>query len=101
MTIGEAGPDGFVSPVSVWEIELKRNLGKLAGDWDVVERCRDAGFGELSIHHGHARLAGALPLHHRDPIDRMLVAQAQIEGLTVVTSDRRIARYQVAILSAS
>lgn len=87
--------------MTVWEVERKRNLGKLAGEWDVAERCRDAGFTELTIGFGHAALAGALPLHHRDPFDRMLVAQAQIEGLTVVTSDRQIARYSVAVLPAS
>lgn len=83
------------------EVELKRNVGKLAGDWDVAEHCRNAGFVELPINFGHARVAGALPLHHRDPFDRMLVAQAQVEGLTLVTSDPKIAQYQVAILTPS
>lgn len=87
--------------MTVWEIELKRNIGKLGDDWDVVHHCRQAGFTELPVSFEHGRVAGALPLHHRDPFDRMLVAQAQLEGLTLVTSDRRMTPYSVAILAAS
>ena len=64
---------------------------------DAVDR---SGFRALQITHNHAIAAGALPRHHRDPFDRMLVAQAQLEGLTLVTTDRQLAAYDVAVLPA-
>jgi PIN domain nuclease of toxin-antitoxin system len=67
---------------------------------DLPRQLEHAGFVPLPITIAHGIAAGALPLHHRDPFDRMLVAQAQLEGLTIVTSDPRIARYQVAVLAA-
>jgi PIN domain nuclease of toxin-antitoxin system len=89
-----------VSPVSPWEIEIKRALGKLRAPNDLGQQLERAGFVPLPITVAHGLAAGALPLHHRDPFDRMLVAQAQLEGMTIVTRDRDIARYQVAILPA-
>jgi PIN domain nuclease of toxin-antitoxin system len=59
-----------------------------------------SGFASLPITHEHGLAAGALPLHHKDPFDRMLIAQAQLESLTIVTSDRRFAAYDVALLPA-
>ncbi len=91
----------FVSVVSVWEIAIKRALGKL--DFSVAEISNfleEDGFTPLAIELDHAVRAGALPMHHSDPFDRMLVAQAQHEGLTIITSDKLICRYQVAILGA-
>ncbi|HWH01488.1 MAG TPA: type II toxin-antitoxin system VapC family toxin [Pilimelia sp.] len=88
-------PDIFLSPVSLWEITIKQAAGKLAGPPDLAERVRDMGFRELAVTHAHAIAAGRLPLHHRDPFDRMLVAQAATEGLTLVSRDLSIALYDV------
>lgn len=92
-------PDIYLSPVTVWEVALKQALGKLTGPGDLAERVRDMGFGELPITNAHAILAGRLPLHHRDPFDRMLVAQATVEGLTLVTRDPGIHKYDVGVLA--
>jgi len=91
-------PDIFLSPVSLWEITIKQSLGKLAGPADLAGRVRDMGFCELPVTHAHVIAAGRLPLHHRDPFDRMLVAQAVVEGLTLVTRDASIALYEADIL---
>jgi len=93
-------PDIFLSPVSLWEITIKQAAGKLAGPPDLAERVRDMGFLELPVTHAHAIAAGRLPLHHRDPFDRMLVAQAVAEGLTLVSRDLSIGMYEVDILKA-
>jgi PIN domain nuclease of toxin-antitoxin system len=91
-------PDIFLSPVTLWEITVKQAAGKLDGPADLAERVRDMGFGELPITHAHGIAAGRLPLHHRDPFDRMLVAQARTEGLSLVTRDRDIRAYDVDVL---
>jgi PIN domain nuclease of toxin-antitoxin system len=91
-------PDVFLSPVSLWEIAIKQSIGKLPGPADLPERVRDLGFHELPVTHTHAIAAGRLPLHHRDPFDRMLVAQAATEGFTLVSRDESIALYDVDIL---
>ena len=91
----------WVSAASVWEIAIKRALGKLEAPDDVAGAMEDSGFRPLPIVVPHAVVAGALPRHHDDPFDRMLVAQAQVEGLTIVTSDRRIPQYGVAVLAAA
>jgi PIN domain nuclease of toxin-antitoxin system len=91
-------PDVFLSPVTLWEITIKQAAGKLAGPADLAERVRDMGFRELTVTHAHAVAAGRLPAHHRDPFDRMLVAQATVEGLTLVTRDSEFQRYEVDLL---
>lgn len=91
-------PDIFLSPVSLWEIAIKQSIGKLAGPADLPEKVRDMGFRELPVTHQHAIAAGRLPLHHRDPFDRMLVAQAATERLTLVSRNESIALYDVDIL---
>jgi PIN domain nuclease of toxin-antitoxin system len=91
-------PDIFLSPVTVWEIAIKQTSGKLGGPPDLAERVRDMGFRELPITHAHAIAAGRLPAHHRDPFDRMLVAQARTEGLSLVTRDGDIQKYDVDLL---
>ena len=89
----------FVSAASVWEIAIKAALGKLSADLDEVVRTSiDVGFEELAVTFAHARRVGALPALHRDPFDRMLVAQALEEGLTVVTRDAAVAEYGVPTL---
>ena len=91
-------PDIFLSPVSLWEITIKQAAGKLAGPADLAQRVRDIGFGELPVTHAHAIAAGRLPAHHRDPFDRMLVAQAVTEGFTLVSRDESFELYDVDIL---
>jgi PIN domain nuclease of toxin-antitoxin system len=88
-------PDIFLSPVTVWEVAIKQTIGKLGGPADLPERLRDMGFREVPITHQHAAAAGKLPLLHRDPFDRMLIAQAAVEGLTLATRDADIQRYPV------
>lgn len=90
----------FVSAGSAWEIAIKQALGKLRGPGDLEAELESEGFAPLSITVGHALAAGALPRHHDDPFDRLLVAQAQAEGLTIVTRDPRIEPYGVATLAA-
>jgi len=90
----------FVSAVSPWEIEIKRAKRRLDAPDDILETLALAGLYALPMTAEHAVAAARLPLHHRDLFDRMLVAQAQIEGLTIVSNDRHIARYQVAVLPA-
>ncbi len=85
----------YVSAASVWEVALKRALGKVRLDGSLGEAVTAAGFEPLRITLEHAERAGSLPDHHRDPFDRMLVAQAQLEDLVVVTRDRRLAAYAV------
>ena len=91
-------PDIFLSPVTPWEIAIKQTAGKLGGPANLAELVRDMGFRELPIIHAHVTLAGRLPMHHRDPFDRMLIAQATVEGLTLVTRDADIRRYDVETL---
>jgi PIN domain nuclease of toxin-antitoxin system len=94
-------PEVLVSAASAWEIAIKRALGKLEAPEDLTDAMDASGIGRLPIEFEHAVTAGGLPRHHDDPFDRMLVAQAQHEGLTLLTSDARIGRYAVAILPAS
>lgn len=87
----------FVSAASVWEVEIKKRSGALPVPDAIWDQCANAGYHFLSIDSAHARAAGALPLHHRDPFDRMLIAQAQVEGLTLLTSDTAFSAYDVAL----
>ncbi|WP_342672899.1 type II toxin-antitoxin system VapC family toxin [Patulibacter americanus] len=89
-----------VSAVSLWEIEIKRSIGKLRAPADVLGGVRSGGFELLALTPEHAVAAGRLPMLHRDPFDRAIVAQARLEGLTVVTGDRRVADYDVPVLPA-
>jgi PIN domain nuclease of toxin-antitoxin system len=95
-------PETFVavSPASAWEIEIKRALGKLDAPNDLLQQVADARFVPLSITLEHAVTAGALPPHHRDPFDRMLIAQALLEGLTIATRDPRFEPYAVTTMAA-
>lgn len=95
-------PDNVVhvSAASLWELNTKRALGKLRIEGDLAQETRDVGFDELPLRWAHAERSLALPLHHRDPFDRMLIAQAQVEGLTVVTRDRAFDAYDVPVLRA-
>jgi PIN domain nuclease of toxin-antitoxin system len=83
----------LLSAVVVWEIAVKRSLGKLEAPNDFVEALLTAGASPMAIDLSHASLAGELPWHHRDPFDRLLVAQALLEGAVVVSGDPQMARY--------
>jgi PIN domain nuclease of toxin-antitoxin system len=89
-----------VSAVSAWEISIKKALGKLAAPDDLEHQVRAGGFLPLPISIAHGVAAGQLARHHEDPFDRMLIAQARAEGLTIVTRDKAFADYHVALLSA-
>jgi PIN domain nuclease of toxin-antitoxin system len=89
-----------VSAASAWEIAIKARLGRLDPPTTLEDQLVREQFHPLPITLAHAIEAGALPLHHDDPFDRMLVAQAQLEGLTIVTRDPRIAAYGVPTLAA-
>jgi len=89
-----------VSSISVWEIAIKSAAGRL--DVPAVESLLETDdFPELAFTSAHGRAAGALPQHHRDPFDRALIAQARIEGLVLVTADRAMRAYDVALLDAA
>ena len=88
----------YVSAVSVWEIAIKRATGKLVFGGSVARTIDRHRFLPLPISIHHAEWAGSLPQLHRDPFDRLLVAQAHLEGMTLVTVDEQILRYQVAHL---
>lgn len=89
-----------VSAASAWEIGLKQAIGTLRGPDDLSAELATNGFTELPVTVAHALAAGALPPHHSDPFDRMLVAQSQLEGLTLVTRDDRLGAYGIAHLRA-
>jgi PIN domain nuclease of toxin-antitoxin system len=89
----------LVSAATIWEIEIKRALGRLeAGDADFVAEIGANGFHELPARADHAAVAARLPRHHDDPFDRMLVAQSRVEGLVCVTRDPTFAAYGVTCL---
>jgi PIN domain nuclease of toxin-antitoxin system len=96
--------DLYLSVASAWEIAIKYSSGKLPLPLEpalyISSRIAENGVRPLPIRLGHTFQAAALPLHHRDPFDRMLIAQAQIEGLPLATADPVIASYDVSVLWA-
>lgn len=90
----------FVSAASVWELSIKQSVGKLELPGDLNDQAAAEGFTPLPVDGRHAALVRTLPLHHRDPFDRLLVAQALREGLTLVTADPALQDYDVPILPA-
>ena len=89
----------YFSVASMWEIVIKRSLGRsdFQVDASVLRRSLlDAGYEELSIEAHHAFEVAGLPRHHRDPFDRLLVAQAIVEGIVLLTHDEQIRRYDLA-----
>ena len=95
----DAQNEVLVSVVSAWEIAIKRALGKLDAPDDLEAAIRMQGFEPLLLTFHHAAQAGGLPPHRRDPFDRMLIAQAQAEGLILVTRDSNIPLYGVRTLA--
>jgi len=88
-----------VSAASVWEISIKQAIGRLDAPDDLLAALSDD-FALLAMTADHAVAAGRLPPHHADPFDRMLIAQAVTDGLTLVSVDRRFGDYDVALLAA-
>ena len=98
--IAEPANDVVVSAATAWEISIKKALGKLRAPDDLASQLDANSFTPLAISVAHATAAGALPRHHDDPFDRMLIAQAALEELTVVTRDEHFAAYDVRLLGA-
>ena len=88
----------YVSAVTGWEISIKIGLGRLRTTRRVEDAVADSGFEELPVRLRHSQRLRDLPLHHRDPFDRMLIAQARDEGLTLVTRDPAMRLYDVRLL---
>jgi PIN domain nuclease of toxin-antitoxin system len=88
----------FLSAASAWELSLKMAAGKLRLRVPVSTMLQAFGLLELPVTIRHGDLAATLPLHHRDPFDRMLLAQASADGLILVTADRQLAQYGVPVL---
>jgi PIN domain nuclease of toxin-antitoxin system len=99
-SIAAPANDVLVSAATVWELEIKRTLGKLRAPDDLVATIEAVGFGCLPILGEDAVRAGRLPLHHRDPFDRMILAQALRLDATIVSRDRAFRAYDVPILPA-
>ena len=97
----ETRNDIYVSAASAWEISIKKKIGKLIAPDDVERFVEDEGFEKLSIDFFHGQTAGNLPEIHKDPFDRMLIAQAQAEGLILVTIDKNIMQYNVRVMDGN
>lgn len=98
--IADPSNDALLSVIALWEFAAKQSVGKLTLVMPTDDDLRALGFEMLGVTSGHARRMATLPLHHRDPFDRMLVAQALEESLTLVTTDRRLAEYGIATIAA-
>jgi len=96
-----AAEDLRVSVVSFVEIGIKASVGKLRVPDGLSERVREAGAELLGLAPEHGLGIAELPLHHRDPFDRLLISQARLEGLTIVTADPRFADYDVPVIDAA
>jgi len=90
----------YVSAASSWEITIKRALGKLRTSRRPAQVVLDGGFFQLPVTFEHTEAVGGLPPHHNDPFDRLILAAAQVEGLTIVTSDRWFPFYGLPLIDA-
>ena len=97
-TIGKGSNEVLVSSASVWEIAIKRSLGKLSAPDGLLASISEDGLVFLAVTPWHAWRAGELPWHHRDPFDRLLAAQALSEGIPLVTADPRFGPSGVGVL---
>lgn len=97
--LADPGSEVVVSAASTWEIAIKRALGRLDTPDDLETVIEQAGMTPLAITFEHTWEAGRLPPHHADPFDRMLVAQARTENLTLVSGDPFLRRYEVPIIT--
>lgn len=105
MLLDDGGTDALLSSASAWEIAIKYGLGKLPlpdpPEKYVPKQMRLGSVEPLPVLHSHALHVASLHNHHRDPFDRILVAQAQVEGLVLASADRRLSAYDVEILDAT
>ena len=99
--IDDATNEVVVSAASIWELEIKRNKGRIAWPGDLLVELDAHEIDIIDVSPLHATLAAELPMHHRDPFDRMLVAQALHDGYTLVTADTKLGVYYVPILAAA
>lgn len=97
--IGDPGLTPVVSAATAWEVAIKQDLGKLVFQGDLVEEATAQGFTLLPVGFHHAAETRRLPPIHRDPFDRMLVAQARVENLRLLTADSRILRYPANVMA--
>ncbi|WP_448547614.1 type II toxin-antitoxin system VapC family toxin [Thalassotalea fusca] len=98
--IADAKNEIYVSAVTTWEISIKRSIGKLIAPEDMESIVEEEGFTSLPISLFHGDQAGQLPDYHKDPFDRMLIAQAQAEGLVIITCDEKYPPYKVRLMNA-
>lgn len=98
--IAEADNLVYVSAATAWEIAVKRASGKLVAPGDIAGWIERSAFSDCPIEVEHAVASAELPPHHGDPFDRLLIAQARLEDMTLVTGDPRIDAYDVAVLDA-
>jgi PIN domain nuclease of toxin-antitoxin system len=96
--IEDEANDVYLSAASVWEIAIKRTLGKLTFSRPIVDAASELGFDILPVTGMHAERAGGLPRHHDDPFDRLIVAQADLESMVLGTQDPMLRPYAVSIL---
>lgn len=96
--LGSEGMEPVVSAVTIWEVAIKRGLGKLEAPDDLLPQLEGAGVELLPVSARHADLVTSLPLHHRDPFDRLLVAQAALEEIALVSDDKAFRRYDIEIV---
>lgn len=95
----ESADEVFVSAASIWEVAIKTRLGKIDADADELEAAiASSGFSELPVRAAHAKGVAKLPLHHADPFDRILVAQAMTEPMRLLTADAALAPYSELVL---
>lgn len=88
----------YVSAVSSWEIAIKKSIGKLKAPDNIDKIVEEKGFLKLPIYLYHTDRVVELPWHHRDPFDRMLIAQALTENLTIITADKKFEKYKVKLI---
>lgn len=100
--VRDPGNDLLLSAASAWEIAIKHAIGRLDLPGDVTDVVPDwmvrSGVTALPVYHAHALRVAGLPLHHSDPFDRLLVAQAQLEAASILTSDRAFGAYDVEVI---
>ena len=102
--LSDPGNEVLLSIASCWELAIKQSLGRLAFPGDIVKRLPELveaqGIGLLRVSVAHAMAVADLPHHHRDPFDRLLIAQTQLDGLRFVTADRAIEVYGIDVIPA-
>ncbi len=96
--ISSANSQILVSVASIWEIRIKESLGKLEVPTDLVNLIKENGFEFISIHPHHADYVKDLPQIHKDPFDRMIIAQGKLEGLKILSSDKIFGGYDVEVV---